>query len=69
MKIESKQSYAIVSTTIRDINNREMRQMHELKNSIKSILSNSPAFCLIMTTINIAFYEIKWGTGGVLTEC
>ena len=40
MKIESKQSYAIVSTTIRDINNREMRQMHELKNSIKDVLDS-----------------------------
>jgi len=40
MKIESKQSYAIVSTTIRDINNREMRQMYELKNNIKSVLDS-----------------------------
>lgn len=40
MKIESKQSYAIVSTTIRDINNREMRQMHELKNNIKDVLDS-----------------------------
>lgn len=40
MKIESKQSYAIVSTTIRDINNREMRQMHELKNNIKNVLDS-----------------------------
>ena len=40
MKIESNKSYAIVSTTIRDINNREMRQMHELKNNIKSVLDS-----------------------------
>ena len=40
MKIESKQSYAIVSTTIRDINNREMRQMYELKNNIKNVLDS-----------------------------
>lgn len=40
MKIESKESYAIVSTTIRDINNREMRQMHELKNNIKNVLDS-----------------------------
>ena len=40
MKIESKQSYAIVSTTIRDINNREMQQMHELKNRINDVLDS-----------------------------
>lgn len=40
MKIESKQSYAIVSTTIRDINNREMRQMYELKNRINDVLDS-----------------------------
>ena len=40
MKIESKQSYAIVSTTIRDINNREMRQMYELKNRIDDVLAS-----------------------------
>jgi benzoyl-CoA reductase/2-hydroxyglutaryl-CoA dehydratase subunit BcrC/BadD/HgdB len=40
MKIESKQSYAIVSTTIRDINNREMRQMYELKNRINDVLAS-----------------------------
>lgn len=40
MKIESKQSYAIVSTTIHDINNREMRQMYELKNRINDVLDS-----------------------------
>lgn len=40
MKIESKESYAIVSTTIRDINNREMRQMFELKNRINDVLAS-----------------------------
>ena len=40
MEIKSKQSYAIVSTTISDINNREMRQMHELKNNIKNVLDS-----------------------------
>lgn len=40
MEITSNKSYAIVSTTIRDINNREMRQMHELKNNIKNVLDS-----------------------------
>ena len=38
MKIESKEAYAIVSTTISGINNREMRQMCELKNRIDDVL-------------------------------
>lgn len=40
MKIESNEACAIVSTTICDINNREMRQMWELKNNIKNVLSS-----------------------------
>jgi hypothetical protein len=40
MEIRPSKSYAIVSTTICDINNREMRQMHELKNSIKDVLDS-----------------------------
>ena len=40
MKINSKQSYGIVATTIMDINNREMEQMCDLKNRIKDILDS-----------------------------
>lgn len=40
MKIENKQDYAIVSITIRDINNHEMRQMHELNNRINDVLDS-----------------------------
>ena len=40
MKIKSEKSYAIVGTTICDINNREMRQMHELKNRINDVLDS-----------------------------
>lgn len=40
MEIRPTKSYGIVSTDIRDINNREMRQMHELKNNIKDVLDS-----------------------------
>ena len=40
MEIRPSKSYGIVSTDIRDINNREMQQMHELKNSIKDVLDS-----------------------------
>ena len=40
MKIKSEKSYAIVGTTICDINNREMRQMYELKNRINDVLNS-----------------------------
>ena len=40
MKIKSEKSYAIVGTTISDINNREMRQMHELNNRIVEVLDS-----------------------------
>jgi hypothetical protein len=40
MKIKSEKSYAIVGTTICDIHNREMRQMHELNNRIKNVLNS-----------------------------
>lgn len=40
MNIESEKSYAIVGTTIRDINNREMRQMHELNARIQVVLES-----------------------------
>lgn len=40
MKIKSEKSYAIVGTTICDINNREMRQMFELKNRINDVLAS-----------------------------
>lgn len=40
MKIKSEKSYAIVGTTICDINNREMRQMHELKLRVKAVLDS-----------------------------
>ena len=40
MKIINEKSYAIVSTTISDINNHEMRQMYELKNRIEDVLKS-----------------------------
>jgi predicted RND superfamily exporter protein len=40
MKIKIEESYAIVSTTISGINNKEMRQMHELKNRIEDVLKS-----------------------------
>ncbi len=40
MDIKSKKDYAIVSTTISDINNKEMRQMHELNNRINDVLDS-----------------------------
>ena len=39
MKIENEKSYAVVSTTICDINNREMRQMYELRERISHVLN------------------------------
>ena len=40
MNIKSENSYAIVGTTICDINNREMRQMHELNARIQAVLES-----------------------------
>lgn len=40
MKIKGNKSYGIVSTDVVDINNKEMQQMHELKNRIKNILDS-----------------------------
>lgn len=40
MKITSNREYALCSTDVRDINNKEMRQMHELKNRIKDVLDS-----------------------------
>lgn len=40
MNIKSEKSYAIVGTTICDINNREMRQMHELNARIQIVLES-----------------------------
>lgn len=40
MKIEKEADYAVVSTTISGINCLEMRQMHELKKNIKSVLDS-----------------------------
>ena len=38
MNVKRNKQYAIVSTDICDINNKEMRQMHELKNRINDVL-------------------------------
>jgi len=40
MDIRFKKDYAIVSTDIMHVNSREMRQMYELKNSIKDVLDS-----------------------------
>ena len=40
MKIKGNKSYGIVSTDVMDINNKEMQQMYELKNNIKSVLDS-----------------------------
>lgn len=40
MKVISNREYALSSTDVRDINNREMRQMYELKNRIKDVLDS-----------------------------
>ena len=40
MKIKSEKTYAIVGTSILDINNKEMKQMHELNNRIKNVLDS-----------------------------
>lgn len=40
MNVKSEKSYAIVGTTICDINNREMRQMHELNARIQTVLES-----------------------------
>lgn len=40
MKIISNREYAIASTDVRGINNKEMRQMHELKNRINDVLAS-----------------------------
>lgn len=43
MKIISNREYAIASTDVHDINNKEMRQMHELNNRIIDVLvSHTP---------------------------
>lgn len=40
MEIRSEKSYAIVGTSILDINNKEMRQMYELKNRVEDVLKS-----------------------------
>jgi uncharacterized protein YcbX len=40
MKIVSNREYAICSTDVRGINNKEMRQMYELKNRINDVLAS-----------------------------
>jgi hypothetical protein len=40
MKIISNREFALTSTDVRGINNKEMRQMHELNNRIKSVLDS-----------------------------
>lgn len=40
MKIISNREYAIASTDVRGINNKEMRQMHELNNRIQDVLGS-----------------------------
>ena len=40
MEIIFNREYAIVSADVRGINNKEMRQMHELKNRIKDVLDS-----------------------------
>lgn len=40
MKIIENREYAVVNTDIRNINNKEMRQMHELNNRIKDVLDS-----------------------------
>lgn len=40
MKVEFKKDYCIASTTVSDINNKEMRQMHEMKVRIEQVLNS-----------------------------
>ena len=40
MIIKSNREYCLASTDVRDINNKEMRQMHELNNRIKDVLDS-----------------------------
>lgn len=40
MEIKLNKTYAVASTDIRDINCREMRQMYELNNRVKSVLDS-----------------------------
>jgi hypothetical protein len=40
MELKFKKDFGIVSTDVRDINNREMRQMFELKNRINDVLDS-----------------------------
>ena len=40
MEIKFKESYAVVATNISGINNKEMRQMHEMKERIAQVLNS-----------------------------
>ena len=40
MQITSNRELAIISTDVRDINNKEMRQMHELNNRIVEVINS-----------------------------
>ena len=40
MTIKSNREYALTSTDVRDINNKEMRQMHELNIRIQDVLKS-----------------------------
>lgn len=40
MELKFKKDYGVVSTSVCDINNREMKQMYDLKNRIKDVLDS-----------------------------
>lgn len=40
MKVTLNREYAVASTDVRDINNKEMRQMHELNTRIQDVLDS-----------------------------
>lgn len=40
MKVTLNREYAVASADVRDINNREMRQMHELNTRIQDVLAS-----------------------------
>jgi hypothetical protein len=52
MKVISNREFALTSTDVRGINNKEMRQMHELNNRIVEVLDSHKRTSLIAKYIS-----------------
>lgn len=68
MIIKSNKEYAICSTDIREVNNKEMRQMHELKNRISDVLNSHKPDAKEKKYINDSDLQLMWVILNVFTK-